>query len=377
MEIEDYFNEVKNIVKASIEFSVDSNRGYNMNPYLETLASNSDKKLLNLLSNIYDLILTEEDIKKYKEYLAIPLLSNLSDEQKISLFYLSNDVYTYTLEIDISEKCVLYDKTLPIFKAEISLFNHIRKKENGDLDLELISYAELQQVDNSEIIKYHQHYFYLDSSLSQYLLNDLYNDFPNSNIFVRLNPYKAFEKQPLRLLEEEVLIPANPDWIKNLELHKNHKQGCSYILQNVTPNISLQKFWDYNVKKIRRLEVIFKRNNNGNLSGMIEEISEIDIEHNILKGLCIHFDTDSPYGTSYKDSILNHLDLAMNYYIGDKTIKDRNNENLANGKKVTNATHRVHLLRIESIPFNSLFKIAINFFKSIVLVTEWINDIKA
>jgi len=150
------------------------------------------------------------------------------------------------------------------------------------------------------------------------------------------------------------------------------KEGASYILDDCSPKENLQQYWELHIKKIKRLEVIAKRSNNGNLSMMIEEITDID-SHGLLFGRCIHLDTDSKFGTDFENSILNHLDLAINIY-EDEAAKKRLDDNLASGQVTTDASYRTHLLRVEKIPFKALFGFVVSFFKSQTLINEWLED---
>lgn len=61
----------------------------------------------------------------------------------------------------------------------------------------------------------------------------------------------------------------------------------------------------------------------------------------------------------------------MQYFDDDANM--RLNQHLRDGDTVQNATHRTHILRIEGIPFPSIFKLAHSFFKSRTLTDEWIE----
>ena len=106
----------------------------------------------------------------------------------------------------------------------------------------------------------------------------------------------------------------------------------------------------------------------------IEELTKIFVYNNPQKafmiGRMIHLDTDAKRGTSFKDAVLNHIDLAENLYVGDDAFQ-RDDDDLSNGRMVQKATYRTHLLRVNGIPFESIFKVAYAFFKSKQLVDEW------
>lgn len=105
---------------------------------------------------------------------------------------------------------------------------------------------------------------------------------------------------------------------------------------------------------------------------MIEELTHID-NNGLVFGRMIHLDTDALFGSDFKDAKLNHLDLAINIY-QHETAKNRLEENLAYGNKTSDATYRTHLLRVENIPFKSLFAYVSYFLKSQTLMQEWFKD---
>lgn len=86
----------------------------------------------------------------------------------------------------------------------------------------------------------------------------------------------------------------------------------------------------------------------------------------------IHLDTDAQVGSNFEDAILNHIDVAFNLYI-DEDADKRLGQHLSKGGLVQNATCRTHILRIEGIPFSSIFKLAHSFFKSRTLTDEWME----
>ncbi|WP_054637880.1 hypothetical protein [Thalassobacillus sp. C254] len=146
-----------------------------------------------------------------------------------------------------------------------------------------------------------------------------------------------------------------------------------YLRVNKGDYLAEQKYNDRYLKKVKRLDVIAKRSNDGNLSMMLEELSYEMEDHGLLIGRCIHLDTDYIIGSNFEETKLNHLDCAINIYSGDNIVK-RMDENLAHGEKVTKANPRIHLIRINDIPFKELLNIAFLFFKSITLTREWVDS---
>jgi hypothetical protein len=236
----------------------------------------------------------------------------------------------------------------------------------------LINLSALNQIGDTEVIQFQGHYFLIDYCLNPSGLAWVKGNFPNKPLYIRLKPFKVFDQRPPGRLFESILMPANPNWWKNLSIHNRQKEGAAYQLGEDEYPGNQQALWEYKVNNINRLEVIAKRDNNGNLSMMLEELTGVD-QNNMVFGRCIHLDTDHKPGTNFDDAILNHLDLAINVY-EDENGKKRLTENLAHGQVTSDASYRTHLLRIENIPFHSIFGFVLIFFKSQTLVQEWFRD---
>ncbi|MEL7635069.1 hypothetical protein [Sporomusa sphaeroides] len=186
------------------------------------------------------------------------------------------------------------------------------------------------------------------------------------------------DKPPVFVIKEQLIIPLKHKCIENLTLYNGETTGSHYVLHKDEPcptTYLKQKSNEEYGKGIRSLEVSAGRNNDGNLHMMIEEIN-IDFEYGTkyIATKCIHLDTDDKIGTPYTKSILNHIDLAINVY-NEEAYQIRKNQKLKNGK-VEDATFRTHLIRLEKVPFTILFDLASLFFGSIVLVKNWLDDLK-
>lgn len=367
MLIDEYFEEVQNAVEVCIRDSITNQ------DYVERLISSSPEKIRNII-RIRKEILSPSDYQHLGGYLEIGFFTEFETPERIALFSfmfdIGNELKVKRLRLSFEK----YEINQPLFSGEYDLFNCIRKNKEGVADLELIDTACLQSIHDSEIFSRNGYFYRIDGYLSQALYPLCKKSFPDSPIFIRLDPTVRYSEQPLFQLNEEVLIPANPNWWQNLNIHRRNKEGASYILYPKEPNKdSLQEYWEYNVKGIRRLDVVAKRNNDGNLSMMIEELSDRDSDSGITIGRCIHLDTDDDIGTPFNESKINHLDLAINVYEGS-ALQNRYAGNLANGYKVEDATFRTHLLRIENIPLKSIFLFVLIFFQSKTLICDWFSD---
>lgn len=269
---------------------------------------------------------------------------------------------------NLKKKCELYSEDQILFKAAPSLFQHVRNRK-------LIDYSVFQRINDSEIICFNNLYGYIDGYVPLTILSWMSENRPQSPIYIKVNPHLVYTTQPQQKLFESQLVPPNPKWWHELSIYNRSHEGCSFFLdKNVNPKENYNEYLEYNCKNIRRLDVVAKRDGNGNLSMMIEELTEqkniVSPTEKYIVSRMIHLDTDATIGSSFHDSKLNHLDLAINIYTGNNA-ENRLSENLAYGEKVTDASFRTHLLRVENTNFSDLFAFAYSFFKSKTLVDEW------
>jgi hypothetical protein len=368
MTIDEYFHELEQAVSCCIGESISNQQ------YVERLISDSPEKAKCIIDTRKEL-LCPTDYDQYSGYLEIGWFTEFSSSERLALFSFMFDVGKKLKVTMLRNRFQEYEINQSIFSGDATLFECIRrKKSSGNLDLELINARALENIQGSEIFHRNGYYYKMDPFLNPSIYSFCEENFKESPLFVRLDPTQIYHKHPLFQLNEEILIPANPNWWKNLNIHRKNKEGASYILYPKELNKdSLQEFWEYKINGIRRMDVIAKRNNDGNLSMMIEELSDQDVESSLTIGRCIHLDTDNPIGTPFCESFVNHLDLAINVYEGI-SAKQRYENNLASGITVEDATFRTHLLRIENIPLKSLILFAISFLQSKTLINDWIND---
>ena len=343
MEIEEYY-------KILDEFAEECNRS-ELSPHLfieDKIIKN--KVLIDTLIDFRKDFLGSSELNLVSAYLSIGFFKGYAGVEREACFVLNFDLTELAIKLEWRQRCEVYDNSQPIFQSCPDLKEIIRRKESGSLDNELIDFSALTQIGESEIVMFQNQYFLIDYCLNPIVIAWAKEKFPGKPLYVRIKPYKVYHQQPIQRLFESILMPANPNWWKTLKIHNRMKEGASYLLDDCVPNEqNLQQYWELHIKNINRLEVIAKRNNNGNLSMMLEELTSID-KNGMLFGRCIHLDTDTPIGEKFEDAILNHLDLAINIY-EDQTATQRTPENLANGSVTTDASYRTHLLRIEKVPF--------------------------
>jgi hypothetical protein len=178
------------------------------------------------------------------------------------------------------------------------------------------------------------------------------------------------DNQKLRpSLREHVIRVPNPTWWKVLGLHRGTTDsGCF----DLAPDMGRTAYWKYAVKGVRRLEVFVKREAQGRLSMMVEEVSVRDETNGFVLGHCIHLDTQSPEGTPFEEAELKHIDLAINVYEGDR-IGARREQKVSDTGRVVDASYRTHLIRVDGARFPILFDFAGDFLLSKTLLFEWLS----
>jgi hypothetical protein len=367
MEIEDYLIALDALAKGCFaQFP-------NLNPrkFIEDLV-NTDKKHIDTLIEFRKDYLSEKEINNALALFPTGVFRCYSTEiERVTAFAICAELTSIVRKLEWRQKCNKYTAEQPLFLGCPTLMTAFRKKQNGVIDDELLDINAFEQKDDSEILQFSGGFAYLEKCLNPAVLNWARTTFAQLPLYIRVDPYYYFSSEPPQRLVESITIPANPTWWKNLAIHNRMKEGAAYLLDDCSPRENSQQWWEKHRLQIVRLEVIAKRNNNGNLSMMVEELQILD--EDLLLGRCIHLDSDSALGTAFEDALLNHLDLAINLY-EKENVKLRLFDNLALGEKTVDASYRTHILRIERIPFNGLFGFADMFFKSKTLINEWVQD---
>lgn len=355
MQINEYINNIEN--HARIVFKEET-----IHDYINQKLSQGDKQFQELVVFRQDLI-TEYELEYANHFRYLFEIQN--DDIAKGCFGVLLDLAREIEKIDIKRLCNPYKKTQTLFQAYPSLFNCVKNDE-------LLDYRCLKQMSASEIFQVNEHFVRLGPMIPPQFLDWVSRTYPNSKLYVKINADSVFSSRPPMMVFEEILLPPNPDWIKDLRIYKNSVENAAFILQEPTRNHSTQYFWDYKFRNIRRLEISAKRFNNGNLRFILEEVPKIDNEKRYFSSFCIHLDTDDPIGTTFNNSTLNHIDLALNFYENESMHK-RFNQSLTNGK-VINASMRTHLIRIENVPLKVLINMAFSCLQSKTLVNEWIEN---
>lgn len=319
-------------------------------------------------------LITAPEAEKLNAYLEMGFFSFARElSQRRALFALSFDIQNALDIISLEMQCTPYEPNQPLFQGAPALFNHIRKRPNNSVDLELLDLSAIRSVSDLNIYKVDEGFSRLSHLLNPGIVNWARATFPNSPTFIRLDPFFFKHHQPLEILTEATLNPANPKWLAGLSLRKGMEDFALYALQDVSPRDDPKEFWEYRVKGVRQLEVSVKRREKDYLTMMIEELPKKDEENGLMVGRCIHLDTRDPVGTPLAAVKVSHLDLAVNVYQGRRR-EERYSQTLKDGK-AADASFRTHIFRIEQADFCSVFNFCRLFLRSQLLVDQWIQEV--
>ncbi len=336
--------------------------------FLEDLAQ-SNPTLLTMLLSARRTFMTDSDKEKASPYLPIGYFHNFSVEDRLVLFVLSFEISSRLHKKHMHVRLEPYNKEHALFKAAPDLWNHVRV--SGERPADLINSAALEFVSGTEFVKFGRHFAELDYGLNPGLVSWIRQRFPKSPLYLRLQPSRIFDKRPSSRLYEAIVRPIDPHWWNNLEVHPGQLTGLTVeIADPASPNEDLEAWWERHVKGIRRWEMSVKRGSPNYLSVMVEEIIHRTVGFQEVLGSCIHLDTSASVGTAAEAAKLMHLDLAVNWYPGQK-----GNQRLAQrlDQGMVETATRTHLLRLENIPFVGFFEITAAFLTSRVLLREWLS----
>lgn len=310
--------------------------------------------------------LTENDWNRVSAFTTLGYFKEFDLREKAACYCIVMEA-EYNRELErLIRDCSPYDGNEPIFNNP-----EIKDRREKDLIKGLVG----ERTYGSNIFKLGDKWGYYDHRIPLQIYDWLEDCFKNNAKRIRINPEGLYPYRPPQMMIECLIMPSKWQWWKNLEVYKGTHTGSSYVLLGNDPQ-QHGDYYDYNALNVRCLQEVVTRRNSGNLSMMLEELLEYkhptDNNQEYVIGRMIHLDTDAQVGAPFANAVLNHIDLAYNLYIDDEATA-RLGQELCAGEPVQNATRRTHILRIEDIPFSSIFKIAQSFFKSRTLTDEWIE----
>ena len=313
--------------------------------------------------------MTTADKDRATPLLTTDLYTGHPTEERLACITLALELEQEAASRHRRKRFALYKSAQPLFVGIPSLLGQLRSAPKKKPDL--INARALTQQGTSEVARCGSRFALLEPLLHPTVLSWTTRHHPGRPTYVRLDPTQAFTTPPPQRLCESIQVPATPGWARTLTLHPRPFTGAVYRLDPpASPEINIDDYWTYRVRGIRKLDTGARRRGQ-NLSFLIEEIAVDPATEGGLIGRTLHLDTGAPPGTDSATATLNHLDLAINVYDKSAAAK-RRNEDLRHGK-VTDATYRTHLLRIEGVSLSCLFDYATMFLVSASLRREWLH----
>lgn len=311
----------------------------------------------------------DDDVRnKVSGYLSLGIFNEYEDDFRIACICVCLEAeYQRDVKREISN-CSGYEGNEPIFKLKA-----LSENRNKDLiDYRIFKHRE----PTSNIFKHENFWGYFDRRIPAQMYEWIDNCFADKPCRIRVEPEGIYSDKPRQMIIECMVIPPQFKWWEKLNIFIGNTTGSEYILLGNDLKNNRNDYYDYHFLNIRRLEVSETRKDANYISMMIEEIEEhtnqLNPNEKYLIGRMIHLDSNASLGTNFKNATLNHIDLAYNLYINEDA-ENRLKNHLCYGK-TQNASYRTHILRLENIPFESLFKIAYSFFKSKTLTSEWLSN---
>jgi hypothetical protein len=365
VEIDEYFDKVGHLAMVAEEANIA------VHELVEDPGANA--AMVASLLAFRESILTSEDENGLSGYLAIGFFAGRTRREHLAAFAMTFEIAQEGKRREIKRLCERYNRDQLLFQGVAGLFDKIRRRASGSQDYELIDVSAVSSVGGSELYRAGNGFTKLCPYLSPGIVNWAQKEWPSAPAFVRLDADYYSSTQPLQLLTEATLVPANPRWLKDFSLRKGMKSFASYQLLDRPASEGHAEYWDFHAKNLRRLEVHVLRREEDYLSMIIEELPRADDPSGLMITRCIHLDSRDPALTALGEVKMQHLDLAINVYAGEDRQR-RFDQSLQHGK-VQDATFRTHLFRIEGTPFVSLFSFCAMFLESKVLLSEWFNEL--
>lgn len=318
----------------------------------------------------------DADETKCKGHLNFDYFGDISTLDKVASWTVVFEASDEFKKASYRRACEEYKKDHTLFLGDPDLYDCIRKKEEtGQPDFELIDIAsvDFSGVPN-EVVKTTKGFSRLCSDLDARIVRNSRAKWPSARTFIRLDPHFFSTDQPSARFQEDRIVPANPKWFSDENLGNGDRDYGRYeLLERSMTSENFHSHWEREVKDVRSLEFHARRSEPGYLSMMIEELPKSDDSSGLMVGRCIHLDTTDPMTVKPSEATIKHLDLAINVY--EDGVRQERLENTLEHGKSAKASFRTHLLRIEGIPFFSVFEFCYMFFNSKCLLKEMMEGL--
>lgn len=330
-------------------------------PWLETKCSEMDSDVLGAL-RIREALLTANDRNRVEGYLELGVFALASDETRRAALLLTFDLEERVAAARFARQCERYSASQPLFRELPRLLSVARKDE-------LIPITAIHEIRADGVVAIQDVFARLSPFVPVASIDFLRAEHPRAPLFVRLDPYFVARDEPPTVLMEAIQVPPNPNWWRELAIRVGTREGGVYALHGTERAVDdHEAFWDYHVRRVRRLEASATRREEHMLAMMLEELQVGRGDE--LFGRCVHLDTHDVQGHTPETARLAHLDLAIQMYDGCAS-QARLKQYLRNGR-VQDASWRTHLLRTEGVLLKDLVPVCERFFLSLRLTREMI-----
>ena len=192
---------------------------------------------------------------------------------------------------------------------------------------------------------------------------------------IHVDPYRFYNQRLHEFFTKGITRWVDPHWKSRKQLRKGQTGSVfepSYYVEDLLVDevycYFIEKIWD--VGSIR-LEVSIKNNDKNGFIILVEELKYLFTDA-ILVGRCIHLDISE--GEIDSNSIMNHIDFAINYYLGESE-NERLGVNISTGGDVVEASFRSHVIRLNEVRFEQFPKLCVSFINNKRLAMEFIYDL--
>jgi len=305
------------------------------------------------------------DRQRARPYLSTGLFTTSSGDDRTAAIVLSLEAELERHHRALRQRFERYHSAHPALVVS-GLDTHVRECS------ELLS-LPVSGFRSDGVFRYNAHWYRLDPFLETPLVRWVQANLSRCPLFLRIDPHFVSDCEPPELLQEATLVPADPQWWPELNIHTGKSKGSQYALAAPSdPRDNPFDHWSYHVQGLRRLEIHAHRQKHSYVSMSIEELVDRSDRDGYAIGRMVHLDFHAARGSSIDAVDASHLDLAINVYLG-ADARHRLSQNLADGR-VCDASFRTHLLRVDAVPPEALFTFARTFFLCQQLVAEWIRD---
>lgn len=139
MDIENYYKNLENLAIKINELGVTTH------DFLDSELNIGNKAIKDLVDFRRDFIdASEQD--KVRSYLVIGNFLNFTGMERITCFMMTFEIDEIKSKLSWKRRCEIYERSQPLFQKEPTLFDAIRRKENGVQDFELIKSDAFNQI---------------------------------------------------------------------------------------------------------------------------------------------------------------------------------------------------------------------------------------